>query len=186
MVERRVQVEPTLSDAHSYITAVKEAFHDEPTKYEEFIKLMNDIRDHGVDKASGIAKLTELIKGHPRLLRGLSFFFPQVNRDIHHEAKRTIILKDKATIPPEAAYRGAKSTYTKIKQIEPDWENFMNMLKTRFRSLDTHVVESFLKIMIMYDEGKKSEKEVQEEVVDLLYYHEDLIDKFFRLFNMRK
>ncbi|CAD5313807.1 unnamed protein product [Arabidopsis thaliana] len=155
MVERRVQVEPTLSDAHSYITAVKEAFHDEPTKYEEFIKLMNDIRDHGVDKASGIAKLTELIKGHPRLLRGLSFFFPQ-------------------------------STYTKIKQIEPDWENFMNMLKTRFRSLDTHVVESFLKIMIMYDEGKKSEKEVQEEVVDLLYYHEDLIDKFFRLFNMRK
>ena len=47
MVERRVQVEPTLSDAHSYITAVKEAFHDEPTKYEEFIKLMNDIRDHG-------------------------------------------------------------------------------------------------------------------------------------------
>jgi len=73
--------------------------------------------------------LTELIKGHPRLLRGLSFFFPQVNRDIHHEAKRTIILKDKATIPPEAAYRGAKSTYTKIKQIEPDWENFMNMLK---------------------------------------------------------
>ncbi|CAH8253417.1 unnamed protein product [Arabidopsis lyrata] len=194
MVERRVQVEPSLSDAHSYITAVKEAFHDEPTKYEEFIKLMIDIRDHTVDKATGLSNMTELIKGHPRLLRGLSFFFPQVKRSIspkanntiHHEANRTIILKAEATNPPEAEHRGAKSKYTIRKRIEHDWENFMNMLKTRFRSLDTHVVESFLKIMIMHNEGKKSEKEVQEEVVDLLYYHEDLIDKFFRYFNMRK
>ncbi|CAE5958414.1 unnamed protein product [Arabidopsis arenosa] len=129
--------------------------------------------------------MTEIIKGHPRLLRGLSFFFPQVkksispkdNSTIHHEDKRTIILKAKATNPPEAEHRGAKSKYTIRERIEHDWENFMDMLKTRFRSLDTHVVESFLKIMILHNEGKMSEKEVKEEVVDLLYYHEDLIDK---------
>ncbi|KAG7592818.1 Paired amphipathic helix [Arabidopsis thaliana x Arabidopsis arenosa] len=186
MVETRVQVEPTLSDAHSFIIAVKEAFHDEPTKYEEFIKLMLDIRDHSVDKATGIQKMTELIKGHPRLLRRLSFFFPQVKRSISPKDNSTIHHEAKATNPPEAEHCGAKSKYTIRKRIERDWENFMNMLKTRFRSLDTHVVESFLKIMIMHNEGKMSEKEVKEEVIDLLFYHEDLIDKFFRYFNMRK
>lgn len=81
--------------------------------------------------------MTELIKGHPRLLRGLSFFFPQVKRSIspkanstiHHEANRTISLKAEATNPPEAEHRGAKSKYTIRKRIEHDWENFMNMLK---------------------------------------------------------
>ena len=37
-------------------------------------------------------------------------------------------------------------------------------LQTRFQRIDTHVVGSFHSIMTMYKEGKKSRKEVHEEV----------------------
>jgi len=46
MVGRRVSPALTKDDAHSYIIAVKETFHDEPTKYQEFIKLLNGVCDH--------------------------------------------------------------------------------------------------------------------------------------------
>jgi len=36
--------EPTIDDATSYLIAVKEAFHDEPAKYEEMLKLLNDFK----------------------------------------------------------------------------------------------------------------------------------------------
>lgn len=41
-------------------------------------------------------------------------------------------------------------------------------LQTRFQRIDTHVVGSFLSIMKMYEEGKKSVKEVHEEVASFL------------------
>lgn len=37
-------------------------------------------------------------------------------------------------------------------------------LQTRFQRIDNHVVGSFRSIMKMYEEGKKSVKEVHEEV----------------------
>lgn len=46
MIGRRVSPSLTVNDAQSYIIAVKEAFDDEPSKYEEFIKLLHGVRDH--------------------------------------------------------------------------------------------------------------------------------------------
>jgi len=36
--------EPTIDDATSYLIAVKEAFHDEPAKYGEMLKLLKDFK----------------------------------------------------------------------------------------------------------------------------------------------
>ncbi|AEE30496.1 putative transcription regulator Others family [Arabidopsis thaliana] len=141
MVGRRVSPALTKDDAHSYIIAVKETFHDEPTKYQEFIKLLNGVCDHRVDKYSVIARVEELMKDHQDLLLGFSVFLPPVSV-----------------------------------------EDFINKLKTRFQSLDTHVVGAIRGLMKMFKEGKMSVKEVQEEVIDVLFYHEDLIEDFLRFF----
>ncbi|CAA0238988.1 unnamed protein product [Arabidopsis thaliana] len=141
MVGRRVSPALTKDDAHSYIIAVKETFHDEPTKYQEFIKLLNGVCDHRVDKYSVIARVEELMKDHQDLLLGFSVFLPPVSV-----------------------------------------EDFINKLKTRFQSLDTHVVGAIRGLMKMFKEGNMSVKEVQEEVIDVLFYHEDLIEDFLRFF----
>lgn len=121
-----------MDDAVSYLTAVKEAFHDEPAKFKEFLKLLNVIKAQRYEsfstpnlhnkthmrndshdtkslcrmyKDSGIARMTELIKGHPKLLLGLSVFLP--------EAKNI-------TIPTKANKRlGQSQTISSIK-VSPE------------------------------------------------------------------
>ncbi|KAL9857542.1 putative transcription regulator Others family [Arabidopsis thaliana] len=66
--------EPTIDDATSYLIAVKEAFHDEPAKYEEMLKLLNDFKARRVDAASVIARVEELMKDHSNLLFGFCVF----------------------------------------------------------------------------------------------------------------
>lgn len=45
MVGRSVSQEPTMADAVSYIESVKEEFHDEPAKFDEFRMRLNEVRD---------------------------------------------------------------------------------------------------------------------------------------------
>ncbi|KAG7598150.1 Paired amphipathic helix [Arabidopsis suecica] len=156
MVARRVSPALTVEDAHSYINTVKETFHDQPTKYVEFIKLLNGVRDLRVDKDSVVARVEELMKGHQDLLLGFNVF-------LSPEAKKAARTKKKL----DAA------------------KDFMNNLKTRFQRLDTHVVGEFRGIMKMYKEGKMSVKKVREEVIDVLFYHEDLIEDFLRFFEKK-
>ncbi|AAC00582.1 Hypothetical protein [Arabidopsis thaliana] len=272
MFGKSVPLEKTLDDARSYIDSVKEAFHDEPAKYAEFLKLLNDYKARRLDADSVIARVDELTKDHRNLLLGLrAILLPAAKSTIPHKAKgkrtarpeasRTIPVKLKITIIPPKARRtipseadkpthtdelnfmnklppkrrrtipseaekpthtdelnfmnklptkrrrtipseAEKPTHTdelnfmnklptKARRTIPseaekpthtDELNFMNKLKTRFQRIDTHVVGSFHSIMTMYKEGKKSRKEVHEEVCDLLYYHEDLRADFTRIF----
>ncbi|CAL9216135.1 unnamed protein product [Arabidopsis halleri] len=156
MVGRRVSRALTVEDAHSYINTVKETFHDQPTKYVEFVKLLNGVRELRVDKDSVVARVEELMKGHQDLLLGFNVF-----------------------LSPEAK----KAARTKKKLAAA--KDFMNKLKTRFQRLDTHVVGEFRGIMKMFKEGKMSVKEVHEAVTDVLFYHEDLIEDFLRFFKKK-
>ncbi|KAG7592817.1 Paired amphipathic helix superfamily [Arabidopsis thaliana x Arabidopsis arenosa] len=74
VVGRSVPPKPTMDDATSYLIAVKKAFHDEPAKYEEIIKLLNDLKARRVDAASVIARVEELMKDHLNLLLGFCVF----------------------------------------------------------------------------------------------------------------
>ncbi|CAL9216016.1 unnamed protein product [Arabidopsis halleri] len=116
---------------------------------------------------SVIAKVKELLKDHHDLLLGFNVFL---------SAEAKIVIPSEAK---KAEYL-AKSADTEKKHA--DAEDFMNKLKTRSRTLDTHVVGSFKAIMRMFKEGKMSVKEVHKEVTDILYYHEDLINDFLRFF----
>lgn len=44
MVGRRVPPELIMDDELLYLTSLKEAFHDEPAKYAEFVNMLNDSR----------------------------------------------------------------------------------------------------------------------------------------------
>ncbi|AAC00585.1 Hypothetical protein [Arabidopsis thaliana] len=66
--------EPTIDDATSYLIAVKEAFHDEPAKYGEMLKLLKDFKARRVDAACVIARVEELMKDHLNLLFGFCVF----------------------------------------------------------------------------------------------------------------
>ncbi|XP_010460200.1 PREDICTED: paired amphipathic helix protein Sin3-like 3 [Camelina sativa] len=159
MVGRRVSQALTVGDAQSYLSDVKEAFHDEPSKYQEFINILNGIRELSVDKDSIVERVEELLEDHQDLLHGFHVFLPD-------EAKRN------------------KHPHTKKKHA--DVEEFMNNLKTRFKSLDKDVVATFCVVMTRFKEGRMSVKELQEEVIDTLYYHEDLIEEFLRVFKKKK
>ncbi|CAA7036139.1 unnamed protein product [Microthlaspi erraticum] len=189
MVSREVPQEPTIDHSLSYIAAVKEAFRDEHGKYVEFLKILKDFYANRLDRTRAIARLEEFIKEHPELLLGFNLFFPddEPKRTSPPEPSRTNLYEAKRTVPPEARdHHCVESSCTKRKHAETDGESFMDKLKTRFRTLDTHVVESFIEIMEKFEEGEISKREVCDEVVDLLYYHEDLIEDFPKYFKRRK
>ncbi|KAL1218967.1 Paired amphipathic helix protein Sin3-like 3 [Cardamine amara subsp. amara] len=172
MVGRKVPTKSNQDEVLLYFNSVKNAFLDEPARYDEFIKVLNDLRNHRVEIASVLSRAEELLKNHRDLLLGFSVFLPE-------GAKLTISPEVKRTMPSATAQQN-KSYYTKKNRA--DAENFMNKLKKRFWSLDTHVVRSFRKIMQRFKEGKMSEKKAYKEVINILYYHEDLINEFSRLF----
>ncbi|EOA37268.1 hypothetical protein CARUB_v10010852mg [Capsella rubella] len=77
MVGRSVTPTPTFADALSYVRSVRDAFHDEPAKYREFLKLMNDYKQSpGLDTGTVIARMEKLLKDHLNLLLGFNAFLP--------------------------------------------------------------------------------------------------------------
>ncbi|XP_019091040.1 PREDICTED: paired amphipathic helix protein Sin3-like 3 [Camelina sativa] len=97
MVRTRLSAKAAMDDTVSYLTAVKEAFRVEPAKFKEFLKILNDFKNHRMYKDSGIARMTELIKGHPKLLLGLSVFLPKAKTTIP-AAKANKVLGQSQTI----------------------------------------------------------------------------------------
>ncbi|CAE5958413.1 unnamed protein product [Arabidopsis arenosa] len=201
MTEKTYEGKKSIKELHEEVVFLSEDKITIPPKADRTIpseanKTIPPEANKGVDKDSVIARVEELTKDHRDLLLGLSAFLPAATKTIPHKAdeltslpeanratppkaSRTIPLKFKITIPPKAR-RTIPSEAEK--PTHSDELNFMNKLKTRFQRIDNHVVGSFRSIMKMYEEGKKSVKDVHEEVYDLLYYHEDLIEDFTRIF----
>ncbi|CAN8313128.1 unnamed protein product [Cochlearia groenlandica] len=128
------------------------------------------------------------MKDHQKLLDGFRAFFSNHDITIPPDVvKLTIPLETNKirTISPEVNERAVSmeakhyvAQYYPTKRKRVDGTSFMNKIKTRFCTIDTHVVDSFDGIMKEFKEGKKSKKMVHEEVVDLLYYHDDLLEDF--------
>ncbi|VVA94713.1 unnamed protein product [Arabis nemorensis] len=85
---------PTHSDVMDYLKKTKEALHDEPARFEEFIKLLNDRRTRRLSVANTVAKLEELMKDHPNLLLGFYFLFPKSKKTIPSEAEQQAAAKN--------------------------------------------------------------------------------------------
>ncbi|KAI6671230.1 hypothetical protein NL676_006115 [Syzygium grande] len=66
----------TPNDASSYVREVKDAFQDQPEKYDMFQQIMIDFKSQRIDRARVVAVAKELFKGHNRLIHGFNTFLP--------------------------------------------------------------------------------------------------------------
>lgn len=65
-----------VSDALSYLDAVKIRFHDQPEVYNQFLDIMKDFKSQLIDTPGVIRRVSQLFNGHPALIQGFNTFLP--------------------------------------------------------------------------------------------------------------
>ncbi|XP_010532951.1 PREDICTED: paired amphipathic helix protein Sin3-like 3 isoform X2 [Tarenaya hassleriana] len=147
----------TTNDALAYLKNVKDKFHDNREKYDEFLEVMKDFKAQRIDTAGVIARVKELFKGHRELILGFNTFLPK---------------GFEITLLPEDGQPPQKKPVEFEEAI-----SFVNKIKTRFQG-DDRVYRSFLDILNMYRKENKSITEVYQEVATLFRDHHDLLVEF--------
>ncbi|KAH9005601.1 paired amphipathic helix [Lactarius hatsudake] len=65
-----------VTDALSYLDAVKIQFHDRPDVYNVFLDIMKDFKSQVIDTPGVIQRVATLSHGHPFLIQGFNTFLP--------------------------------------------------------------------------------------------------------------
>ncbi|KIJ63064.1 hypothetical protein HYDPIDRAFT_93065 [Hydnomerulius pinastri MD-312] len=65
-----------VTDALSYLDAVKVQFHDQPDVYNRFLDIMKDFKSQLIDTPGVIRRVSNLFNGHPALIQGFNTFLP--------------------------------------------------------------------------------------------------------------
>ncbi|CAH2047357.1 unnamed protein product [Thlaspi arvense] len=131
----------TMIDAHEYICTVKDTFQDNREMYDTFLMVMKDFRTTSL----AIAKVKDLFKGHRELILGFNKFMPE-------DYKITFESDEQHEKPP-------------VKFVEAI--DFVKKVKATLQN--DHAFGSFLEIMQMFRQNKKSADEVYHEVCDGLF-----------------
>ncbi|KAH7882268.1 hypothetical protein F5I97DRAFT_1816924 [Phlebopus sp. FC_14] len=65
-----------VTDALSYLDAVKMQFHEQPDVYNHFLDIMKDFKSQLIDTPGVIRRVSHLFNGHPTLIQGFNTFLP--------------------------------------------------------------------------------------------------------------
>ncbi|KAI0062716.1 hypothetical protein BV25DRAFT_1803353 [Artomyces pyxidatus] len=65
-----------VTDALSYLDAVKVQFHSRPDVYNVFLDIMKDFKSQVIDTPGVIQRVSNLFHGHPSLIQGFNTFLP--------------------------------------------------------------------------------------------------------------
>ncbi|KAH9950932.1 hypothetical protein B0H21DRAFT_720471 [Amylocystis lapponica] len=65
-----------VTDALSYLDAVKMQFHDKPDVYNHFLDIMKDFKSQVIDTPGVIERVSMLFHGNPYLIQGFNTFLP--------------------------------------------------------------------------------------------------------------
>ncbi|KAK2461462.1 hypothetical protein APHAL10511_005925 [Amanita phalloides] len=65
-----------VTDALSYLDAVKVQFHDRPEVYNHFLDIMKDFKSQIIDTPGVIQRVSRLFHGNPNLIQGFNTFLP--------------------------------------------------------------------------------------------------------------
>ncbi|CAH2033792.1 unnamed protein product [Thlaspi arvense] len=66
----------TKDDAFGYLRAMKDKFHDDRKKYNDFLVIMNNFKARIIDRNRCIKEVKKLFKGHQDLISGFNVFLP--------------------------------------------------------------------------------------------------------------
>ncbi|TFY80565.1 hypothetical protein EWM64_g3447 [Hericium alpestre] len=82
--ERQLNV----TDALSYLDAVKVQFQERPDVYNVFLDIMKDFKSQLIDTPGVISRVSTLFRGHPNLIQGFNTFLPVGYRiDVSQDAR---------------------------------------------------------------------------------------------------
>ncbi|KAJ7494566.1 histone deacetylase complex, SIN3 component [Mycena galericulata] len=65
-----------VTDALSYLDAVKNQFHDQPNVYNHFLDIMKEFKSQMIDTPGVIKRVSHLFNGHAVLIQGFNTFLP--------------------------------------------------------------------------------------------------------------
>ncbi|KAG6837451.1 hypothetical protein H0H93_008994 [Arthromyces matolae] len=65
-----------VTDALSYLDAVKVQFSDQPNVYNQFLDIMKEFKNEKIDTPGVIKRVSQLFNGHPSLIQGFNTFLP--------------------------------------------------------------------------------------------------------------
>ncbi|KAH9486320.1 Transcriptional regulatory protein SIN3 [Psilocybe cubensis] len=65
-----------VTDALSYLDAVKNQFHESPDVYNQFLDIMKDFKSQVIDTPGVIQRVSRLFHGNPYLIQGFNTFLP--------------------------------------------------------------------------------------------------------------
>ncbi|KIK69789.1 hypothetical protein GYMLUDRAFT_34188 [Collybiopsis luxurians FD-317 M1] len=65
-----------VTDALSYLDAVKNKFSTQPTVYNHFLDIMKEFKSQQIDTPGVIKRVSALFQGHPSLIQGFNTFLP--------------------------------------------------------------------------------------------------------------
>ncbi|PPQ82593.1 hypothetical protein CVT25_007107 [Psilocybe cyanescens] len=65
-----------VTDALSYLDAVKVQFQDQPDVYNHFLDIMKEFKNEQIDTPGVIKRVSHLFNGHPSLIQGFNTFLP--------------------------------------------------------------------------------------------------------------
>ncbi|KAF7312188.1 HDAC-interact domain-containing protein [Mycena indigotica] len=65
-----------VSDALSYLDAVKTQFHEQPDTYNQFLDIMKSFKSQAIDTPGVIKRVSALFNEHPILIQGFNTFLP--------------------------------------------------------------------------------------------------------------
>ncbi|KAK7032931.1 histone deacetylase complex, SIN3 component [Favolaschia claudopus] len=84
-----------VTDALSYLDAVKHKFHDQPNVYNHFLDIMKEFKSQIIDTPGVIKRVSHLFNGHAVLIQGFNTFLPagyriECTKDDHDSSYITV------------------------------------------------------------------------------------------------
>ncbi|CAJ1939996.1 unnamed protein product [Sphenostylis stenocarpa] len=161
----------TMSDAMSYLKAVKVALRDKKEKYIEFMEVMKDVKDERIDITCLIAKLKELFKGNKDLI--LRF-----NKFLSKEYKITLSWEDEQ-LSQHTYSNSSASVFEDPSSLKGIYNRLLDYLKEVNKKLQNpEDFQKFLKYLHIYSMEIINRQELQLLVSNLLEKYADLIEGF--------
>ncbi|KAK0482436.1 histone deacetylase complex, SIN3 component [Armillaria novae-zelandiae] len=186
-----------VTDALSYLDAVKIQFQDQPDVYNQFLDIMKEFKSQLIDTPGVIHRVSHLFFGHPQLIIGFNTFLPlgyhiEITSDGPTLSRITVTNSDGSVIlyqhppllPPERRPEtsGPSGTpdpkavaYDFDKQIMGPAFNYVQKIKQR---CDPETYKQFLDILSRYHRKHDSIDEVSTQIARLFKDDPDLRTDF--------
>ncbi|KAJ3561955.1 hypothetical protein NP233_g9877 [Leucocoprinus birnbaumii] len=178
-----------IRDALDYIEAVKARFmEDEPEVYDEFLLLMNDFRNHGINTTGVINRIRQLFHEHPDLVTSFDkFLTPRYSAGATPVSEEDEVEDEESegsgtASPGAAGSRAATPTQQDLHRIgslsaKVDGEPTIAYIQRVKRQCDAETWDQFMAILArQYDDPESfDEEEMIRDVEELFEDHPELI-----------